>query len=445
MPRKTIIIFAVVFILIGAGVLGYYYYTNKSTSTSVGGENSGYNQFNPFSSNQGTDTSSNTNVDPNTNDTVNGNGQVVEDGGVPQVLKLHKITDFAVAGATYFDEERLIPEPVVAEPAPIVEPTPKTKTKAKAVIKKPVPPKFELIPSLRYVERVTGHIYQMYLDNKVESKISNSTIPSIYEAIWDSKATSVIYRYLAEDNKTINSFMATLGGTKGEFLPENITSVSLSSDGTKFFYLTKVPGSVIGYTRAFGDEKVLRVFNSPFSEWLSQWASPQKIFLTTKPSSSIKGSLFALNLGTGLMTKVLGGVLGLTTLANPDGSLVLYSSSTSSGPMLEVLNIDKHTTLDIFTYGLPEKCIWSQDKINIYCAVPNEINTKDYPDTWYQGRVSFDDRFVKINTETKSTTEIVDSMDETAVDAINLFLNKTEDTLFFINKKDSTLWSLDLK
>ncbi|MEK7585663.1 MAG: hypothetical protein AAB477_00275 [Patescibacteria group bacterium] len=443
MPRKTIIIFITVFILIGGGVLGYYYYTSKSGTNNGSTDSTGYNQFNPFGNNQGADSSSNTNGDQNTSDTIGGNGEVVEDGGLPQVLKLHKITDFAVAGATYFEEERLIPETVVAEPEQVVEPSPKTK--AKIVVKKPVAPKFEIVPSLRYVERVTGHIYQMYLDNKVESKISNSTIPSIYEATWDSKATSVIYRYLAEDNKTINSFMATLGGAKGEFLPTNITSVSLSPDGTKFFYLTKVPGSVIGYTRAFGEDKISKVFNSPFSEWLSQWASPQKIFLTTKPSSSVGGSLFMLNIGTGSMSKVLGGVLGLTTLANPDGSAVLYNSSTSSGPMLQVMNIDKHTTLDIFTYGLPEKCIWSLDKINIYCAVPNEISGKDYPDTWYQGRISFDDHFVKINTETQSTTEILDSVNETAVDATNLFLSKKEDTLFFINKKDSTLWSLDLK
>jgi hypothetical protein len=68
----------------------------------------------------------------------------------------------------------------------------------------------------------------------------------------------------------------------------------------------------------------------------------------------------------------------------------------------------------------------------------------EYPDYWYQGLVSFTDYFVKINTKTKNIITIANSQNETPVDATNLFFNKDESKLFFINKKDSTLWQLDL-
>jgi hypothetical protein len=58
--------------------------------------------------------------------------------------------------------------------------------------------------------------------------------------------------------------------------------------------------------------------------------------------------------------------------------------------------------------------------------------------------VSFEDRFVKINTKTNDTVTLANSGNETPIDATQLFLSDKESGLFFINKKDGTLWSLDL-
>ena len=135
---------------------------------------------------------------------------------------------------------------------------------------------------------------------------------------------------------------------------------------------------------------------------------------------------------------------GLTTLVNANSSNILYSVSTSSGPKLNIFNISKHESVDLKTSGLPEKCVWASDDTTIYCAVPNVILGNQQPNSWYQGLVSFDDYFVKIDTITGDRTTIANSTNETPVDATNIFLSKNEDKLFFINKKDYTLWSLDL-
>lgn len=435
MPRKTKIIFITVFAVVGMAILGFYYYRSTKSTTDGTGSPSGYNIFNPFGG--GT-----TNPDTNTTDggEIGDTTNLGENGEqVPEETRLHKLTTFAVAGATYFDDMRLIPEvttPVAETP---VDP------KNKKVAPKAPTPKFEVVPSLRYVERVTGHIYQMYLDTKIEGKNSNSTIPSIAEALFDNTAKSVIYRYLSSDTNSISSFIGTLGGTKSEFLPSNIVDISISGDETKFFYITKTASGVVGTIRSFNETKSSRVWSSAFTEWSSQWAGKDKIFLTTKASSRVDGSIFSLNTATGSLSKILGGVKGLTTNVNGSGTKILYSASTSSGSKLGIFNVQNNSTTDLNIYGLAEKCVWGADGINVYCAIPQNLNGGEYPDLWYQGQTSFTDRFLKIDSSTGGSLELADSQNGEGVDAIKLFLDKSESQLFFINNKDSTLWSLDIK
>jgi len=492
--KKKIIILIIIFILGGILILGVYL-LNKKDVTSTSNTTPWYQDFNPFGSGKkiiNNNNNTNTNIDNN----INQNPEIPTD----ITSKFSKITDFAIAGATFLEDIRPI-----SDASGNITKTEQVKTLISADTKEgrkeiqtilnnslslnpalvvdgnfgklaiqaikdfqkinnlPITGKVdsstapyftkiveqeqvtldEKAPSIRYVERKNGHIYKMFLDTKTKEKISNSTIPSIYEAFFDKSGNTVIYRYLSEDG-IINSFMATLGALKGEFLPQNVSNVSVSPDKTRFFYLAENSNGVTGTIGIFGETKKDMVFNYPFTEWLSTWDNNQKVYLTTKPSYGINGSIFLLNSTSETISKVFGGVPGLTTLINPDGSLILYGSSENSGPRLGVFNIQNRSVKD-FGYGLPEKCVWSDDKINIYCAMPNVIKGNEFPDLWYQGLISFDDYFVKINTTTGDMTTIANSINETPIDATYLFLDNTEDTLFFTNKKDSTLWSLNLK
>lgn len=411
MPKKTKIIFIVVFILVGIIMLGVYSYFKNTTSPTANPNASLVQKFNPF----GTSTKiATTNNEPNNTNTTNTNQTATQNS------RFYQITNFAVVGATYLDDNRK-----TSEGDSTVAPT------------------FEVAPAVRYVERATGHIYEMYLDTKSSGEISNSTIPGVHEVLFDNTANSTIYRYISDDNKSITSFMATLGGSSG-FLPTDVLDVSLSPDKTKFFSLIKSKTGVIGNIKSFSNTKTNQVFTSNFSEWTPQWVTDQNIYLTTKPSYLVNGSIFSLSVVNGTLTKIFGDIPGLTTLASGDGNSILFGSSLDVGPKLNIFNIKNHTSTDLKLYGIPEKCIWSKDNINVYCALPNTITGTDYPDTWYQGEVSFTDYFVKINTVTGDTSTLANSANETPIDATNLFMNKNEDKLFFTNKKDSTLWSLDL-
>lgn len=409
MPKKTKTILIVTFILVIGILIGLYFYFKNKNQIIVDPNTNTSQQFNPF----GTSTKSPTTTTPE------GNTGTTTEGVYGRTSRFYQITDFAVAGAAFLDDNREVAGGSVIEPT------------------------FEIAPSLRYVERSTGHIYQMYLDTKNSGTISNSTIPGVYEALFDSGANSIIYRYVSDDNKSITSFLAQLGGNSS-FLAPDILSISLSPQKNKFFSLTKNKDGSVGTTKSFNDGKTIQVFSSPFSEWLPQWVTGDSIYLTTKPSYLVEGNIFNLSIANGTLTKLFGGVLGLTTLSDNTGNFVLYGESLKIGPKLNLFDIKKHTSVDLGVYGLPEKCVWSNDNIYIYCGLPNTIIGTQYPDYWYQGLTSFTDYFVKINTKTKGVSILANSQDETPIDAINLFLNKNEDKLFFTNKKDSTLWSLDL-
>lgn len=447
MPRKTKIIFITVFAIVGVIMLSFYFYTHRSQKTTNTTTNGTYQPFFGGSTTLGQNTQ--TGEVPTGDNTNTSNPTTIpeEAQSVVGIDRFHQITDFPVAGATFFEDTRPVAVTDVALPGGELPPdqVPGAKTvKGKVVAPKPQLPKVEVVPAIRYVEKITGHIDEMYLDTKAVGKNSNSTIPSIYEAVFDGSASSILYRYLSSDGKTINTFLASLGGTKGEFLPADILDVSISPDKTKFFYLTKTFSGTVGTTRSFKDTKKNQVFNSSLTELLSQWVGLQTIYLTTKASATINGDLFSLNTVNGVLTKIFGGVQGLTTLANNDGSFVLYSATTNGNPRLGIFDVKKHATRDLGLYSLPEKCVWGNTTTFIYCAIPREISGGQFPDSWYQGLVSFTDHFVKINTTTGEISTIADSAYGIPVDGTHLFLNKTEDQLFFINKKDSSLWSLDL-
>jgi hypothetical protein len=220
--------------------------------------------------------------------------------------------------------------------------------------------------------------------------------------------------------------------------------MSISPDTSQIFYLFNTGDTVAGITSSLTTTTNTQVFNSPFTEWLSSWPNSQIITLTTKPSANVPGYMYTVNPGTQSFNKVLSGINGLTTLTSPDGKLVLYTDNSLS---LNILNISTGNSSTVGLNTLPEKCVWGPASDVIYCAVPKSIDQSyQYPDSWYQGEVSFSDEIWKINIATGGTTMLADpsTISGEDIDAIKLAVDSNQNYLFFVNKKDSYLWELKL-
>ena len=311
---------------------------------------------------------------------------------------------------------------------------------------------------VHYIERATGHIYEVQASQKqTPYRISNTTIPKIYEAFWTQNGRGIIVRYLKEGSDDIQTFYAGLKANTstsseqtlddGTFLPNNISDLTVSPAQDKIFYLSRNGTQTVGIRSNPNGTSKNQPFSSSAHEWLVSWPSATNISLNTRPSAEVSGFLFFLNPSTGGLQKILSGVQGLTSLSNNNGSLVIYSESNGTGVALKLFDVKKGTATDLGVRTLPEKCVWSK-KVNttLFCAVPDSVPSGAYPDSWYQGQISFTDNLWAIDTKTGTTKIIMtpQSIAQQIMDIVQPVLSEKENYILFTNKKDLNLWLLSL-
>ncbi len=309
---------------------------------------------------------------------------------------------------------------------------------------------------VRYTLRATGHINETNLRTGTSSRVANTTIPKLYESLWFPGGNRTLMRYLNDSGTSITTYDAefvapkstttpsSLFEVRGSFLSSGITTLAISPDAQKIFFLQEDVGKGIGFVSDAAGLKRTQIFNSPLKEWTAEWPSQSQITLTTKPTYITPGYIYSLNPTSGSLKKIFGGISGLTTKTNPTSELIAFADNTMN---LKILTAKTGVAAPTNLSTLPEKCVWSKaDKDVIYCAVPTNGRGNNYPDTWYQGSVSFTDDIYKIDTKAQKYY-LVAALQKNfgaSIDAINLSLSSNGDYLLFSNKKDDTLWSLSL-
>ena len=308
-------------------------------------------------------------------------------------------------------------------------------------------------PSVRFVERITGNIYQVDPEKIEAVRVTNTTIPGVYEAIWNKNATRVVLRYL-DENDVIKTFNAHIvSGTSvstidGRFLPDDIDFFTTDAVGENIFYTIRGDRETLLKKSSFDGSGVETVYRSFLHELLYEITNSGKIFFTTKASGLVAGLVYSLEEGGGAVPeKLLDGILGLTVNTSPYGDRILLSKSTSGDFGLFLFELKTRDMRLFSVKTLPEKCGWSPVNRNIvYCGVPFVVSEDLYPDSWYQGKISFSDSIWEIDVSRDVTRLLVDLRLERdfTIDMVNLAVSESGEYLFFINKRDSSLWSLRL-
>lgn len=296
--------------------------------------------------------------------------------------------------------------------------------------------------SVRFVERATGRVVEVGAQGEQPRRISNTTIPGVSEALF-GEGDRVILRII-DETQNVKNVSASFANeaTEGVFIDPAIRSFAVSPDRSRLFSLRPAGTRFSAVTSTFEYKGQKEIFTSPFRDFALSWPERNTVTLVTKPSAFAEGFLYAINLNTGALEKIAGGIPGLNALLSPDAALVLASRRGRIKPIETALVNRKGGASTVFPFDtLAEKCLWSRVAPMIYCAVPFSTPQAAYPDDWYSGVVSFSDSFVKINAETLES-EIVFA--EGGFDAINLFTDPEEKFLFFVNKKDGVLWSIKL-
>lgn len=305
---------------------------------------------------------------------------------------------------------------------------------------------------VRYIDRATGNSMEIPAEGGTERRVTNTTIPKVYEALWAKNGQNVVLRYLKEDGETIETFLGAVksgaSGAEGElvgiFLQSGISAITASLEGNELFYIREDNDGAVGVRTDFAGKGRAAVWKSPLREWLPISINASYISVLSKPSALAEGMFRLLNRNTGMESVPLRNIFGLTALPNKAVTKILYSESANNQFALRTLDVKSGTNKTLLETTFPEKCVFLKDDTNAYCAIPKTIPIGSYPDAWYQGIVSFQDDIWKLNTDNKVNEFIAPISEETAIDAINLSLSSDEKFLIFMNKSDGTLWSLQL-
>ncbi|MBU6426659.1 hypothetical protein KGQ27_00230 [Patescibacteria group bacterium] len=344
---------------------------------------------------------------------------------------------------------------------------------------------------VRWIDRGRGNIYEARGDSLDITTISNTLLPRVYQSWWNKDDTTFVGQYLGDNSDQVTTVIANvlkralpkptvnlptaasanasstasssmaLNSTaqlpditetpyelKGKIVSGDILAVAASPKRDKILVVTDENDSAVGYISNFDGSKQTQLFSLPFTQLTVEWPEANTIAVTTKASAYYSGYLYFVNVKTGVVKQIMGDIKGLATRVSKDATKVLYSSYDGNNKITTaVYDIKSGKSAPTIFRTLADKCVWSAVfKEQVYCGVSSQIPAGTYPDSWYLGQNSFIDSIWLLDADTGQVRQVADLLNQgnAIIDAFNLQLDENDQYLFFMNKNDLSLWSLDL-
>ena len=308
---------------------------------------------------------------------------------------------------------------------------------------------------VRYVDRATGHIYDANLATLEKTRITNQTLPKIYEAYFRTDGNAVLLRSLRDDSDVVENLSLALTPPRSTSTDDlyAVSSTALRGEvgavtagsGNTLIYTLRDTSSIV--SSAFNGTGAKTLLTSPFTDWRLA-ATGNSLIAYTKAGATVSGYAYTLNPSSGALTKILGPLNGLVATPNAPGNRVLYSYVENNETRLFVKKLANNVLSEVPIATLAEKCVWSKIKTAmIFCGSPSDEIGQNEPDSWYRGATIFSDRIWSFNTDTEITQVLIEPaiVLDIDIDMIGPTLSPKEDYLVFINKTDLSLWALKLE
>jgi len=303
---------------------------------------------------------------------------------------------------------------------------------------------------VRFQERATGHIYDVFEFLRAPQKISNQTETKIYNSIFTNNKNQFLMQTLNSNNEQIITTYSNLvfSTTTEITLTKSDISSSISDfifNTNKLVYSVKQNGFSTIYTSNPDRTNEKLVLTLPFNEFFIDTINQNEVLINTKATHIAPGYAYILNLNTGLFTKILGNINGLLVKVSPDKKYYLYSRSEQTRPSMRILETPSQTVRLLTIDTLPEKCVFSKKDSSAYCFGAPIYKSAKYPDDWYKGKIFNNDSLYKIDLNSGDTQVLYSfTEDNLSFDAINPQITLNDQFILFQNKYDLTLWSLDI-
>lgn len=302
---------------------------------------------------------------------------------------------------------------------------------------------FAFVPEeqkLRYIERGTGHGYEINLESGTEIQISLTTIPQTASAIFSPNAEMVaITTY---EGYTPNTVVGTFADDVEELALTQLPSgaENLAFEDEERIYFTYEDGTqTVGYLYNLGTLKRSEIFRVAFKDVKALWGwDVDGIFLVPKPSPLLEGTVYE-STQNGLIPIAS----GLGTIAFVDEDHVV-ASSIVDGVYKTSVYAPGDNVFPQPLFMMPKKC--APDTLRtgevLWCSAPLEPVSDDAFSAWDKGTVTLSDQIWYTDVPTEESVFVADLslLAGRTVDASGLTVNDTSTMLLFSNKLDGTLW-----
>ena len=292
---------------------------------------------------------------------------------------------------------------------------------------------------VRYVERGTGHIYQIDLVSGQERRLSGTTIPRITEAVFSDEIDTVAL--ISQTGRTQDVFVGTLvnnseGVTvlEGNNLPPNARSIALNNR-TVYYTLSDFAGTV-GFALNLTNDEQVEKFSVPFSAVSTLWQLPD-ILVYNQPTTLLEGVLF--NVENNQLQPLLPARYGQRVLASEEYLIASYV--VDGAYQSAATNRTGATVTEVPILALPEKCDFSTERPAVlWCASAIDSLSGEAIEDWYKGTRIAEDFLWQISIPQETATLLADpsAISGRTIDIEGL--QHQQDQLFFTNKLDNTLW-----
>jgi uncharacterized membrane protein len=294
--------------------------------------------------------------------------------------------------------------------------------------------------TLRFMEEGTGHIYEIDLATRAETRLTNTTIPRVTTALFNDDASQLVFTIHDEDVTTNTLGTLPLEGDTTlttTSLPVNSSNVSFLDSDTLTYTTTADSTTIARYDIEAGTTAPVALV--PF--WsIRTFAVDGEVIFINRFAAELTGAFFDANPFTAL-SETYFGLAGFPTEAylvysyNRDGQFVNESRDRETG-----------ATTALSLTALSEKCA-SFDINTLYCATPAPgAVTPNLLKMWYQGADSFTDNLwsLDMSSGTGKLLILLEATTGRQIDLINPQFSNLKDQMFFINKNDNTLWRYEI-
>lgn len=296
---------------------------------------------------------------------------------------------------------------------------------------------------IHYVERGTGHIYEINLETGKETPLSRTTIPQTTEAVFSPSGSTVALTTHTQYSTSV--FVGEVGeevNLEGIRLQPGATNISFASDEDILYTITE-NGNTTGYRHNIYTLSQTEQFSFNYANVDVAWGEGlDKTYLSTKPSHDLEGYIYSTK--NDVLTPEIFSAYGLSALFSNDYIVTTYTQDgqyTSTA----VSTTEEYSSLP--TLALKEKCVFDSFAPSyLWCAAPLSTNSPTFVEDWYKGKITAADNLWLIDIADSSATFYADftELSGRTVDVKQLEIEQNGTALSFINKLDHTLWLYDL-